>query len=65
MRPPIESDNSALYEDEDEAGKALTALAPIEETSPLGYNIDFVDATLINTSAMIGVGIFSTPSFVL
>ncbi|KDN44460.1 hypothetical protein RSAG8_05507, partial [Rhizoctonia solani AG-8 WAC10335] len=60
-----DANDPTLYEDENEAGQALTALAPIEETSPLGYNINFVDATLMNTSAMIGMGIFSTPSFIL
>lgn len=53
------------YDAEEEAGQTLTALAPIEEASPLGYNVDFVNATLMNTSAMIGMGIFSTPSFIL
>ncbi|CAE6496194.1 unnamed protein product [Rhizoctonia solani] len=61
--PPLEPD--VMFEDEEEAGQALTALAPIEETSPLGYNVSFGNATLLNTSAMIGMGIFSTPSFVL
>ncbi|CEL61089.1 High-affinity methionine permease OS=Saccharomyces cerevisiae (strain ATCC 204508 / S288c) GN=MUP1 PE=1 SV=1 [Rhizoctonia solani AG-1 IB] len=65
MQPFIESDDPALSHGEEEAGQALTALAPIEETSPLGYNVDFTNATLMNTSAMIGMGIFSTPSFIL
>ncbi|CAE6410735.1 unnamed protein product [Rhizoctonia solani] len=51
--------------DEEEAGQTLTSLAPIEETSPLGYSVNFINATLTNTSAMIGMGIFSTPSFIL
>ncbi|CAE6482681.1 unnamed protein product [Rhizoctonia solani] len=42
-----------------------TSLAPVEQTSPLGYNVGFLNATLVNTSAMIGMGIFSTPSYVL
>ncbi|KAH7339412.1 amino acid/polyamine transporter I [Rhizoctonia solani] len=61
--PPLGSD--IMCEDEEEAGQALTSLAPIEETSPLGYSVNFVNATLTNTSAMIGMGIFSTPSFIL
>ncbi|CAE6431953.1 unnamed protein product [Rhizoctonia solani] len=67
MQPVIESaaGDPVLYDDEEDAGQVLTALAPIEETSPLGYNVDFVNATLMNTSAMIGMGIFSTPSFIL
>ncbi|CAE6508820.1 unnamed protein product [Rhizoctonia solani] len=65
MQPLVPPDDLALYDDEDEAGQAITALAPIEETSPLGYNVDFLNATLMNTSAMIGMGIFSTPSFIL
>ncbi|CAE6410754.1 unnamed protein product [Rhizoctonia solani] len=65
MQPFTDADGPILYEDEDETGQALTALAPIEETSPLGYNVSFVNATLMNTSAMIGMGIFSTPSFIL
>ncbi|KAJ1304375.1 hypothetical protein OPQ81_005527 [Rhizoctonia solani] len=65
MQPLVEPDDPNLHDDDDEAGKALTALAPIEETSPLGYNVNFMNALLVNTSAMIGVGILSTPSFVL
>ncbi|CAE6508828.1 unnamed protein product [Rhizoctonia solani] len=42
-----------------------TSLIPVEQTSPLGYNVGFFSATLVNTSAMIGMGIFSTPSYVL
>ncbi|KAJ1304373.1 hypothetical protein OPQ81_005525 [Rhizoctonia solani] len=48
-----------------EARQDETSLAPVEQTSPLGYNVGFVNATLVNTSAMIGMGIFSTPSYVL
>ncbi|KAF8678303.1 Amino acid permease [Rhizoctonia solani] len=48
-----------------EEGQDETSLAPIEQTSPLGYNVGFLNATLVNTSAMIGMGIFSTPSYVL
>ncbi|CUA77047.1 Cytochrome c oxidase subunit 1 [Rhizoctonia solani] len=65
MQRLLESDDPTSYEDEDGPRQALTALAPIEETSPLGYNVNFINATLLNTSAMIGMGIFSTPSFVL
>ncbi|CUA77049.1 High-affinity methionine permease [Saccharomyces cerevisiae S288c] [Rhizoctonia solani] len=67
MYPLTDANNPILYEDgdEDEAGQASTALAPIEETSPLGYNVNFVNATLVNTSAIVGMGIFSTPSFIL
>ncbi|CAE6446116.1 unnamed protein product [Rhizoctonia solani] len=65
MQPLLEPGDPTLYEDEGEAGQALTALAPIEETSPLGYNVNFTNATLMNASAMIGMGIFSTPSFIL
>ncbi|CAE6453007.1 unnamed protein product [Rhizoctonia solani] len=67
MQPLTESvvDNSAFCDGEEEAGQALTALAPIEETSPLGYNFGFANATLMNISAMIGMGVFSTPSFIL
>ncbi|QRW21326.1 amino acid permease [Rhizoctonia solani] len=54
MQPLTESvvDNSAFCDGEEEAGQALTALAPIEETSPLGYNFGFANATLMNISAM-------------
>ncbi|KAF8756933.1 Amino acid permease [Rhizoctonia solani] len=41
-----------------EEGQDETSLAPIEQTSPLGYNVGFLNATLVNTSAMIGMGIF-------
>ncbi|CAE7077488.1 unnamed protein product [Rhizoctonia solani] len=65
MQRPLEPNDSDFCEDVEEASQALTSLAPIEETSPLGYNVNFINATLLNTSAMIGMGIFSTPSFVL
>ncbi|KAF8756907.1 Amino acid permease [Rhizoctonia solani] len=64
MQPLVNPDDPVLYESED-TGQELTALVPIEETSPLGYNVNFFNATLMNTSAMIGMGIFSTPSFIL
>ncbi|KAJ1304374.1 hypothetical protein OPQ81_005526 [Rhizoctonia solani] len=65
MQALLESDDPMSYGDEEEAGQALTSLAPIEETSPLGYSVNFINATLLNTSAIIGMGIFSTPSFIL
>ncbi|CAE6467378.1 unnamed protein product [Rhizoctonia solani] len=65
MRLLVESSGPILYADEEGASQALTSSAPIEETSPLGYNVNFSNATLVNISAMMGMGIFSTPSFVL
>ncbi|KDN44459.1 hypothetical protein RSAG8_05506, partial [Rhizoctonia solani AG-8 WAC10335] len=62
---PHTNDHQYLADDNSEARQDETSLAPIEETSPLGYNVGFLDATLVNTSAMIGMGIFSTPSYVL
>ncbi|CAE6519961.1 unnamed protein product [Rhizoctonia solani] len=62
---PHTNDHRYLADDNSEARQDETSLAPIEETSPLGYNVGFLDATLVNTSAMIGMGIFSTPSYVL
>ncbi|CAE6410770.1 unnamed protein product [Rhizoctonia solani] len=54
----VEDESTEFRQDE-------TSLAPVEQTSPLGYNVGFLNATLVNTSAMIGMGIFSTPSYVL
>ncbi|CUA77048.1 High-affinity methionine permease [Saccharomyces cerevisiae S288c] [Rhizoctonia solani] len=65
MQRLSEGDDAIVSDNEEEAGQDLTALAPIEETSPLGYSVNFANATLMNTSAMIGMGIFSTPSFIL
>jgi hypothetical protein len=46
-------DGPALYDTEDDAGQAITALAPIEESSPLGYNVNFFNATSLNVSVMV------------
>ncbi|CAE6411060.1 unnamed protein product [Rhizoctonia solani] len=59
------NDRQHVIEENSEVGQDETSLAPIEQTSPLGYNVGFLNATLVNTSAMIGMGIFSTPSYVL
>ncbi|KAB5593315.1 High-affinity methionine permease [Ceratobasidium theobromae] len=58
-------DDPALYETEEDSGQEATSLAPIEDSSPLGYNVNFFNATMLNVSVMIGMGIFSTPSFIL
>ncbi|KAG9126928.1 hypothetical protein FRC07_001392, partial [Ceratobasidium sp. 392] len=50
---------------EDDSGLEATSFAPIEEYSPLGYNVGLFNATLLNTSAIIGTGIFSTSSLIL
>jgi hypothetical protein len=34
--------------------------APVEESSPLGYNVGPITILLLNVSKMIGTGIFST-----
>ncbi|KAG8733651.1 hypothetical protein FRC12_018811 [Ceratobasidium sp. 428] len=50
---------------EGDSGLEATSFAPIEDYSPLGYNVGLFNATLLNTSAIIGTGIFSTSSFIL
>jgi hypothetical protein len=42
------------HEDGGELVENATSLAPVEQSSPLGYNVGFIDATLVNTSAMVG-----------
>ncbi|QRV75849.1 amino acid permease [Ceratobasidium sp. AG-Ba] len=49
---------------EEDQGLEATSFAPIEEYSPLGYNVGLFNATLLNTSAIIGTGIFSTSSLI-
>ncbi|KAL6897462.1 amino acid permease domain-containing protein [Trichoderma evansii] len=39
--------------------------APVEESSPLGYNVGPMTILFLNVSKMIGTGIFSTPSSIL
>ncbi|KAG8735570.1 hypothetical protein FRC10_010392 [Ceratobasidium sp. 414] len=50
---------------EGDPGLEVTSFAPIEDISPLGYNVGLLNATLLNTSAIVGVGIFSTSSLIL
>ncbi|KAG9097730.1 hypothetical protein FS749_005663 [Ceratobasidium sp. UAMH 11750] len=50
---------------EGDPGLEVTSFAPIEDISPLGYNVGLFNATLLNTSAIIGTGIFSTSSLIL
>ncbi|KAG8736492.1 hypothetical protein FRC12_017577, partial [Ceratobasidium sp. 428] len=59
-----DSDNT-VYSTEDDSGLEVTSSVPIEKFSPLGYNVGFWNATLLNISAMIGTGIFSTSSLIL
>ncbi|KAG9126926.1 hypothetical protein FRC07_001390 [Ceratobasidium sp. 392] len=65
--PLLATSNSenASYATEDDAGLETTSSVPIEKFSPLGYNVGFANATLLNISAMIGTGIFSTSSLIL
>jgi hypothetical protein len=48
-----EQDSADAYDAEDDAGLEATSFAPIEEYSPLGYNVSFFNATLLNTSAIV------------
>ncbi|KAG6888832.1 hypothetical protein C0995_005707 [Termitomyces sp. Mi166 len=41
---------------------AVTAGAPVEKVSPLGYHVDSVAVIFLNIGRMIGTGVFSTPS---
>ncbi|KAG6834667.1 hypothetical protein H0H93_008187, partial [Arthromyces matolae] len=44
---------------------AVTAGAPVEKISPLGYHVDSVSVIFLNVSKMIGTGVFSTPGAIL
>lgn len=44
---------------------AVTASAPTEKVSPLGYHVNSVTVILLNISRMIGTGVFSTPGSIL
>ncbi|KKA28238.1 hypothetical protein TD95_002430 [Thielaviopsis punctulata] len=39
--------------------------APVESTSPLGYNVGWLTVIFLNVNRMIGTGIFSTPASIL
>ncbi|KAG9104372.1 hypothetical protein FRC06_003178 [Ceratobasidium sp. 370] len=58
-------ENTTTYTPEDDTGLEVISSVPIEKLSPLGYNVSFLNATLLNISGMIGTGIFSTSSLVL
>ncbi|KAF4613441.1 hypothetical protein D9613_007637 [Agrocybe pediades] len=44
---------------------AVTAGAPTEKISPLGYHVDWVSVIFLNVSKMIGTGVFTTPGSIL
>jgi len=60
-----EQGEGTSYEEGEGAEDSLLSFAPVENSSPLGYNVGLLNATMLNTSAMIGMGIYSTPSFIL
>ncbi|KPM38200.1 hypothetical protein AK830_g8354 [Neonectria ditissima] len=39
--------------------------APVESSSPLGYNVGWITVIFLNVNMMIGTGIFSTPASIL
>ena len=39
--------------------------APVEKTSPLGYNVGPITIIFLNLSKMVGTGVYSTPSSIL
>ncbi|KAL2001240.1 hypothetical protein VTN02DRAFT_2065 [Thermoascus thermophilus] len=39
--------------------------APVEQQSPLGYNVRWVTAAMLNIGMIIGTGVFSTPATIL
>ncbi|KAK8043988.1 high-affinity methionine permease [Apiospora rasikravindrae] len=43
----------------------ITTGAPVEDHSPLGYNVGPITIIFLNISMMIGTGVYSTPSSVL
>lgn len=51
-------DDPALYETEEDSGQEATSLAPIEDSSPLGYNVNFFNATMLNVSVMVSIACF-------
>ncbi|TFK40147.1 high affinity methionine permease [Crucibulum laeve] len=53
-------DSLPSYED-----AAVTAGAPTEKISPLGYHVDWISVIFLNISKMIGTGVFTTPGSIL
>ncbi|KAH6913157.1 high affinity methionine permease [Coprinopsis sp. MPI-PUGE-AT-0042] len=56
----VAASDSSLFED-----AAVTAGAPVEKISPLGYHVDAVSVIFLNVSKMIGTGVFTTPGSIL
>jgi hypothetical protein len=50
---PSDQGDAGTYAVEGDPGLEATSFVPIEEYSPLGYNVSFFNATLLNTSAMV------------
>ncbi|KDR71229.1 hypothetical protein GALMADRAFT_159475 [Galerina marginata CBS 339.88] len=53
-------DTFPSYED-----AAVTAGAPTEKVSPLGYHVGWITVVFLNISKMIGTGVFTTPGAIL
>lgn len=49
----VDQDEYVVYPERADAEEDLMSLAPVEESSPLGYNVGLLNATLLNTSAMV------------
>lgn len=56
----VAASDSSLFED-----AAVTAGAPVEKISPLGYHVDAMSVIFLNVSKMIGTGVFTTPGSIL
>ena len=56
LRPLLalgEQGEGESHEEVENAEDTIMSFAPVEESSPLGYNVGLLNATMLNTSAMV------------
>lgn len=56
-----EQGESVAHEEGEGAEDSLLSFAPVEESSPLGYNVGLLNATMLNTSAMVNFFVLYLP----